>query len=120
MKICSTIILTILLCGCTKSETQAELARIEAQQRQLRESQFSQFPYDFHYVGKETEFSSSFVLYRFNRATGGVDRITYFSGAPLSDGSIPPSVTRMNMLTGEKTFHQEKLLVTDQLPAPKP
>jgi len=88
------IVIPLLLCGCRERQTQQTVS--------------SQYPYEFHYVGKETTMphDNDIVIYRFNRATGEAERIVYHSmGVPGLQG---PSVDRVNLLTAAREFRLEQ------------
>jgi hypothetical protein len=81
---------TVLLYDLRAKNTAAEMSKQES------------LPYEFHYTGTE-KWGNVFVVYRFNKTTGDIDRFSFTAyeedkktGAPQYD-----QVEKLNMLTGE-------------------
>jgi len=97
MKTYIAIGIATLLFGCTEKQPQQSVE--------------NQFPYEFHYVGKETDLpmDHDIVIYRFNRATGEAERIVYRTGIRDEEGQgVHTYIDRINLLTGVREFRKEK------------
>jgi hypothetical protein len=81
---------TVLLYELRAKNTAAEMSKQESS------------PYEFHYAGKE-KWENVFVVYRFNKFTGDMDRFSFTIYEEDKKTSAPQydAVEKLNMLTGE-------------------